>query len=128
MFQSSKIAELQARIAELEGLHKKSEADHQAAVALVGDLQAQAAQTKLDHEKALVDLRAEMTKAADERVQREIVDALASAGVPESKLPARSNAEKPDFKAATEHYNTLTDAKERADYYASNVAPFFGKN
>lgn len=91
---------------------------------------------KAEHETALGTLKAEHEVAlakvkteADTRVELEVIDALAAAGVPESKLPARAQqGGATTYEAALKEYNALTDATEQAAYYAKHIAPFFARN
>ncbi len=96
MFNSTKIiAEQKEQITALEAKLAAANTERDAAQAKVTELEAKLTEADGLKEKALADLRAEHATAlaakdaeTQARVDREVTDALASAGVPESGLPA----------------------------------------
>lgn len=139
MFNSAKtIAEQKERISTLEAELATAHTARDAAEARVTEFEAKLKDATATHEKAFADLKADHEAAlkqkdadAEARVQREVTDALASAGVPESKLPSQKpRGEGPGsastYAEAIEHYNSLSDPKEAAAYWASTVTKFIG--
>lgn len=122
MFNSAKtIAEQKERISTLEAELTAANTARDAAEARVTEFEAKANEATAAHESAVTALKAEHAAAlaakdaeADARVQREVTDALASAGVPEASLPARSQGPaSKDFDAQIEDLNArIAEAKD----------------
>lgn len=91
--------------------------------------QAEITTLKADHVTALE----AKEKEVEEKVNLGVIDAMAAIGVPQEKLPTHvkktgESGSASTYAEAVEHYNSLTDATQKAEYYASTVAPFLNRN
>lgn len=136
MFQSKEIARLTAELAAVQAELSEAKAslitvttERDQAVARVSALEqehaAKISEITTQHAEALETKEAECKT----RLAQGVVDELAISGVPESSLPAHAKqGAATTYAEAIQHYQTLTDAKERADYYASTIAPLVRRN
>lgn len=136
MLFSKEKAELQQRIASLEESLAAVTAERDTATTELASLRTQSEEAASAHASALATARTEHEAAlvakdaeVEDRVNKAVIDALATAGVPESQLPARTpKGGSATYEAALAEYNALTDATAKANFYATHVAPFFARN
>jgi len=125
----SKIEGLEASLAEVNQSLALANADLTTVREQLATAESQITTLKAEHETAL--------KAKDDEVEAKVnlavIDAMAAIGVPQDRLPAQGK--KPgeggsasSYAEAMDHYNSLTDATQKAEYYAATIAPFFNRN
>jgi len=118
MFQSTKIADLQQRVASLEESLATATAERDTAAAELTTLRTQAAEATAAHESALAALNDShkaaleaAEKEAESRAQLAVADALAAQGVPAERLPSRAaTASSTDDTAKIEDLNAQISA------------------
>jgi len=101
MFNSAKIiADLKTELATAQATLATTHTERDTALARITELEASLTERQTSHESALAALNAQheaaLTAAAEKAAAEKalaITDALASAGVPESKLPSRGSAD-----------------------------------
>lgn len=131
MLFSKEKAELQARIEALEASLAEANTKLEAATTELTTLREKLATAEAESTRQAEE-HAKALKAKDEevtgRVEQGVIDGLAAAGVPEAKLPARTptgeTGAASTYAEALEHYNSLTDPKAAAEYYANTVSKF----
>lgn len=125
----AKIEGLEASLAEVNQSLSLATADLTTVREQLANAHGDIERMKGEHETALKAKEDEVT----ERVNVAVIDAMAAIGVPQDKLPAQSKKPGEGGSASTyaeamEHYNSLTDATQKAEYYAKAIEPFFKRN